>query len=194
MGLVECVSDLDRNLYRVVDIEGPSFQSVGQGPSFEMLHHEVVCAVVVPDVIERADVRMIQRGERHGLAFESRDSIRLVRERGWQDLDGDITSQFAIARAIHLAHSAGTDERSDLIDAKLAADQRRGLVHEGVRRNRADRRSQKRVRALRVQEQRFHVPPQRLVAAARGCHERRAITCLTLQRCVAHLFDPLAAF
>src|SRR3954469_12538598 len=69
---------------------------------------EILAPVEQPDIVNRQDVRMIQRGGRLGLAWKalSRRGIHQVRR---EDLDGDIAAQPRVARAIDLSHSAGAN-------------------------------------------------------------------------------------
>ena len=66
---------------------------------------------------------MIERRENACFAFKAHQPIRNTGEVLRQDLDRDITPQLRIARAIHLAHPARTEQRVDSIDADLFADQ-----------------------------------------------------------------------
>ena len=54
--------DLDRQSERVLGRQGPM-----SGMSLDVLHDQVVRT----DVVDLADVRMVQRGDRPGLALES---------------------------------------------------------------------------------------------------------------------------
>ena len=82
------------------------------------------------------DVRVIQRGERLGLAREPREAIRIVRERLGQHLDGHVAVELRIARAIHLAHAAFANGRCNLVDAEAGAEGKGQRVRDytGVRR------------------------------------------------------------
>src|SRR5262245_15103282 len=65
--------------------------------------------------MNRRNVRMIERGEDTRFALEARQTIGMGRERGRQDLDGDVAPESRIARAVDLAHAAGADWLEDLI-------------------------------------------------------------------------------
>jgi len=65
--------------------------------------------VVRPDVVELADIGMIQRGDGAGFPLEALAEI-LVR-----NLDGDGAIEARVARTIHLAHTARAHGRGDLI-------------------------------------------------------------------------------
>jgi hypothetical protein len=63
----------------------------------------------VADVVERADVGMVEVGDGAGLALEAGADLRAGREVGRQHLDCDIAAQAGIAGPIDLAHPARTD-------------------------------------------------------------------------------------
>ncbi len=73
---------------------------------------------------------MGQRGDRQRLALESRQAIGIGGKRLRQHLDGDVALQLGIARAVHVAHAARADVRSDLVGAD---DGSRLETHEGNR-------------------------------------------------------------
>src|SRR5262245_60868886 len=60
---------------------------------------------------------MIERGQHLRLAPEPGKAIDVCGNRVRQDFDGDITGQRAIRRPIHFAHSAGAEQRDDLVRA-----------------------------------------------------------------------------
>jgi hypothetical protein len=53
---------------------------------------------------------MIERCQHTRFALESRESLGVRRERGRQNLDRHITPEAGVVRAVHLAHSAGTQQ------------------------------------------------------------------------------------
>ena len=116
VGAIERAADLDRHLQRVVRRQraGPR-EARGQRLAFEELEHEEVGAGLGSDVVERADVRMIER--RHGvrLAVEAGAQLGVGGELRRQHLDRDRAIEPRIARAVDLAHPAGADRRDDLI-------------------------------------------------------------------------------
>jgi hypothetical protein len=72
----------------------------------------------VGDIVNLTDVRVIQG--RHGLRFllEATHAIGVCRERLGKHLDRDVTTQTRVARAIHLAHSAGPERGINHIPAE----------------------------------------------------------------------------
>src|SRR5262245_18629920 len=72
----------------------------------------------MPDVVQRADVRMIERRDRARLAVEPLAQLRIGRERSRQHLDGDGPLKPRVSCAIDLAHPAGADWGNDLVRAE----------------------------------------------------------------------------
>jgi len=64
---------------------------------------------------------MVERRENVRLPFEARESIRIKRERLWQNLQRDVAIELRVARAINLAHPAHTDNRQYFVRAEVGA-------------------------------------------------------------------------
>jgi len=71
--------------------------------------------------IDLRDMWVVQRRERPGFALESIEAIRILRESGSEHLDGHVTLEFGIARAVDLAHPASTKRRDNAVRTELAA-------------------------------------------------------------------------
>ena len=67
---LERVSNLYRQAERVRNRQRSAGDRLLQRVPFEQLENEKLAAVVLPDVMERADVRVIERGNRFGFATE----------------------------------------------------------------------------------------------------------------------------
>jgi hypothetical protein len=116
--LVERVSDLDRDPQRVVDVERAKFQTSLERFALQELHDQERPAVLVPDVVERADVGMIQLRDRPRLAVEPFAKLRVGGQRFGQDLDRDDAIEPRIASLIDLAHAARSDGGENLVRAE----------------------------------------------------------------------------
>ncbi len=90
---------------------------LGEILALDELHHEGLDAVAVFQSVDGRDVRMIQGGEDFGFALKPSEPIVVSSERGWQNLDRDLTLQLRVGRAIHLAHPAFADLRGDVVNA-----------------------------------------------------------------------------
>ena len=80
------------------------------------------------DVVDGADVRIVQRGDGARFLLEALPRFRIGRERAREHLDGNRAIEPRVARAIDLAHAAGADRGDDLVRTKACAGLER---HEG---------------------------------------------------------------
>ena len=78
--------------------------------------------------VNLSDVGMIEGGQRLRFTREPRQAFHVAGDRLWQDLDGDLSIQPGIARAIHFAHAAGADRGEDLVRADSGAGERQGAA------------------------------------------------------------------
>jgi len=111
----QAVRDLRRDVERLPERQGPALQALAQRFPLQHFSDDEDLALVEPGVVHRENVRMRERGDGLRLTLETRAPIRIARKPDGQDLDGDITLQSRIARAIHLAHTTGADGRDDLV-------------------------------------------------------------------------------
>ena len=103
---LQCVDHFRRHAQRVVER-----QRAVQGRAFQVLHHEVVGA----DVVQDADVRMIQRGD--GPRFVL-DALALP---GHERLDRHSPAQAGVEGLVDLPHATGTQLGEDFIRAETGA-------------------------------------------------------------------------
>ena len=71
-----------------VERKRPLFEPRLQAFAFEVLHHQKIDSVLLPNVIERADVRMREDGNDARLVKETLSPFRISRKIGGQNLDG----------------------------------------------------------------------------------------------------------
>jgi hypothetical protein len=110
----------------LVDRKRASHETIRKRMSFEMLHDEeanrfAACGVGInglADVVERADVGVIERGYRAGLAFEAGPPIAVDLKPFGEDFDGDSAIEPCVPCFVHLAHAAGTNQPDDLVGSE----------------------------------------------------------------------------
>ena len=128
--LVERIADLNRDPQCVLRLQSApcrvaataaAGEAFGDRLPFQMLQHEEVDAVLVADVEQGADVRMIQRRDRARLAFEALAQLRVGRERGGENLDRDRPIEPRVAGLVDLAHAACPEGGEDLVRAEAGA-------------------------------------------------------------------------
>ncbi len=69
--LVQCVSDLDGVFQRLIEGQATLLQPLLERVPIHVLHDEVVDTVLFPDVVERANVRMVEAADGFGLTLET---------------------------------------------------------------------------------------------------------------------------
>jgi len=67
------------------------------------------------DFMDRADVRMVQRGRGFGLSLESAESLCVVGEFVGQELQGDVATELEVFGLIHHTHAPATNPAEDAV-------------------------------------------------------------------------------
>ena len=110
MRVVESTGDLDCMCQRDVERQRPLFQTRRERVALEELHDEVVSLVMTTDVVQRADVRVREGGNRPGFAGESGPLLFVKCEVDRENLDRHRAIETGVGRAEDLAHAAGTEQ------------------------------------------------------------------------------------
>src|SRR6185436_914451 len=113
--------DLDPDGQRLVDRQRAFLEPGLQRFALEQLHHEVGGTLVLADVVQRADVLVGELGDRARLPIEALAELRVDRQRGGEDLDGDGTIEAGVAGAIDLAHAARAERGHDFVRAEAGS-------------------------------------------------------------------------
>jgi len=115
MSLVQRVSDLDGMLQGLVERQGALLQSIGERVSFDVLHDHEIHAILAADVVERADVGMVQAGDGPGFTLETLLELGVVGEVRRRDLDGDRSVEAGVFGLVDLTHPPGPEWSQDLV-------------------------------------------------------------------------------
>ena len=104
--LVQRVRDLDSDLQRLIQRQRHVLQPLRQRDALQVFHHQEVDPVLGPDVVERANVRMVQAGDGLRLALEPLLQIGVGRDMLGQHLDGDGAVEARVVGRVDDAHAA----------------------------------------------------------------------------------------
>jgi hypothetical protein len=121
----ERLRDLSRDRQRFIDRNGTTRDALGEIVALDELHHQRRAF----NAIDVRDVRVIQGRQHFGFTAESRQPLIIICDIVGQHFDGDVALQIRVARAIHLAHAARTEQRHHLVRAYSLA---RGKGHVGT--------------------------------------------------------------
>jgi hypothetical protein len=84
------------------------------------LHGEVGLAVVLADLIDRDDARVVEQGDSLGLVLEAAELVVTGEESGLDHLQRHGSVERDLAGLVHHAHAAASELASDLVVAKVA--------------------------------------------------------------------------
>ncbi len=106
VSVLERSADLDHHLHglRQVHPPLPGDDSV-EGLAFGVLHHEVEVAVLLGEVVQHDDVRVLESGQGAGLLDEASLQLLLARQLGRQNLNCDFLLCEAVAAEVDHAHA-----------------------------------------------------------------------------------------
>src|SRR5262245_23725971 len=121
MGRIQSGSDIRSDAQHLIQWQGTLHQPVGQRLPFDLLHHQEEDPFLAADVVQRADVGMVQRGDALGFPLEAGAELLILGKTLGTNLDGHFPIQASIPGAPHLAHAAGTQRADDLVGAQPRA-------------------------------------------------------------------------
>ena len=97
------------------DVERTLSRALQRGLAVQQLHDQEDAAVAgLADIVERADVGVLQRGRGPRLAQEPLARRRFTGQRGGQHLDRHVAVETRVARLVDLPHAAGANGPDDL--------------------------------------------------------------------------------
>ena len=92
MSSLERLRDLSSNIDGFVFRKWPARNSLGKSFSLDEFENQQILALDFLDVVNRPDIRMIQRCENLGFTLKSRDPIAVVCKSFREHLDGNIAA------------------------------------------------------------------------------------------------------
>jgi hypothetical protein len=122
VGRVESGGDLGAEAEDVVDRQRTPGEALRERLALDHLEHEVVDLValhgLLPYVVERADVGMVEGGDALRLALEARAELGVAGELLREDLQRHVAVESGIAGFEDLAHSPRPQLARDLVGAE----------------------------------------------------------------------------
>ncbi len=97
---------------------GPGTDAVLQGHAIEKLHGDEGLTVLVTDVVDGADVGMIQGGSRLGFALKACQSLRVPRNIFWEKFQRDEAVQASVFCFVNDSHAT----TAELVDDAVVRD------------------------------------------------------------------------
>ena len=119
---IERVGDLDGEGKQSVQLEGPNTDEVLQGLAIEKLHGDEGLAVFLADVVNGANVGVVQGGCGLGFALKAGERLRIAGYFIGKEFQGDEAMQARVFGFVNHAHAAAAEFLDDAIVGDGLAD------------------------------------------------------------------------
>ena len=117
--LVKCISNLNRTSQKIGCWNRSFFKNLGERLPFEVFHHEVVDPTFMTNVVQGADIGMIQARDSAGLSVKSLPEIRIRRQMRGHYLNGYGSVKARVFRLIDFPHPASPSRGNYLVRTQL---------------------------------------------------------------------------
>ena len=121
VGPIQRVGDLNPQPQYLGHGQGAPFQARRQRLPFHQLHDQVVGGALLADVVQRADVRVVEAGNRASLALEAGADFGRFGEMLGKHLHRDLAAEPRVLRPVDFSHAAGPEGTDDLVGTEPGA-------------------------------------------------------------------------
>ena len=115
MSRVESVGDLDAQIEHRLDLQRPARDQVPKRLSLQQFHRDKGSPIGLINLVDGADVRMVQSGGSLGLPLETAESLCVMGEVVGKELQGDMATELEVFRLVHHTHAPATDLAEDAV-------------------------------------------------------------------------------
>ena len=122
VGLFESLGDLLRDTEGFFKGDRPSVESLLDVLTLDQLEDEEGLNVGLLQPVDRADVRVVQRGEELRLAAKAAESLFILGHLGGQNLDRHVAPEVRVGGAVDLPHPPGPEPVGDPVVKERLAD------------------------------------------------------------------------
>jgi hypothetical protein len=119
--LFQRIADLHAALERLLQRHRPFLKPRFQSFALDILHNQVVGSILATDVVQHANMRMIQRRNGAGFPLETLFGLGIIRQMNGKDFDGDGAVEARVCRAIDFSHASGAQRGNDFVGAEFRA-------------------------------------------------------------------------
>jgi hypothetical protein len=97
--------NLARKLEDAIGGQRAGFHEVADRAALEQFHRDERLPVMLAELVDRTNVRVLERGREPCFAFETCEPLGRSHRLRPEQLDGELASEAQILRAIHYAHT-----------------------------------------------------------------------------------------
>ena len=102
-------------IHQLIDRDRLALDAVLQRRTVEIFHHDVLAILVFANVVDGADVGMIERGRGPRFTPEPLQRLRVLRQFIRQELQGHPPPQAQVFRFVHHTHAAAAQSLRDAV-------------------------------------------------------------------------------
>ncbi len=102
---IERVGDLDAQIEHRFDLQRLASDPVPERLPLQQFHGDEGSPIGLVDLVDRADVRVVQGGRSFGLPLETAESLRVVGEFVGKELQGDVATELQVFRLVDHTHA-----------------------------------------------------------------------------------------
>ena len=112
---VESIGDLDAQIEHRFDLQRLASDPVPERLPLQQFHGDEGSPIGLVNLVDRADVRVVQRGCSLGFPLETAESLCVVGEFVGKELQGDVATELQVFRLVHHAHAPAADLAEDAV-------------------------------------------------------------------------------
>ncbi len=131
MSGVECVRDFDGERQEDCFLQGTTGDAVRQGHAVQKLHGDEGMAVLFANVVDGADIGMVQGGSGLGFALKTSESVGIAGNVFGQELESNEAVKAGVFGFVNHAHAATAELLDDAVVRNGLADHGAGTVPYG---------------------------------------------------------------
>ena len=112
---VESVGNLDAQIEHRFDLQRLASDPVPECLPLQQFHGDEGSPIGLVNLVDRADVRVVQRGRSLGLPLETAEGLCVVGEFVGKELQGDVATELQVFCLVHHAHAPTADLAEDAV-------------------------------------------------------------------------------
>ena len=126
---VESIGDLDAQIDNRFDLQRLACDPVPQRLPFQQFHSDEGAPIGLVNLVDRADVRVVQRGCSLGFPLETAEGLCIVGEGVGKELQSDVAAELKVLRLVHDTHAPAADPAEDAVMGNRLTDGLGGRGH-----------------------------------------------------------------